>query len=444
MSNFITKRLHSSPFWNKLFKNASIAFFGTTAASVIELISLAVTVQFLEVSAYGLLVLAQQYMILIDGIANFQSWQAVIKFGTDAKVHNDENRLLANMKTGFLVDGVTAVLGMAVALLLLPIVASFLSWSEMLISAAFLFSLEIVFHIEGSSIGILRLFDKFDWVAIHGVVNAALKLLCLSIYIFGPFSCTFFGIVAIYVATDIIKHISLLVVALVFISRKYSIRRLFKTSLQFSDKKMVNFTIWSNLGTTVDIPVKYLDVFIISAVSVEMVAIYKVYKQLLQAFSLLTSPISAAIMPQISELVSRDKSRDAYKAVLKIRNYIAALLVVVFVLCIFAAPTLLELFFGKEYAVNIVLFLALFIIQAYGISYVALHPYFYAIGKVKADTFITLIANLMYLVIAFALVGYIDVYAVLLAMAVQFAISIQSKKIIVSKWLNTTEKGYIT
>ncbi|MBQ9043493.1 MAG: hypothetical protein IJ111_11865, partial [Eggerthellaceae bacterium] len=112
----LAQKLSSSPFWKKLLENAATAFVGTTGANIIELLSLALVVRLMGVTGYAFLVLAQQYMTIIDGLINFQSWQAIIKFGADAQVHNDERRLFADIKAGFIIDGVTAAVGMILAL----------------------------------------------------------------------------------------------------------------------------------------------------------------------------------------------------------------------------------------------------------------------------------------------------------------------------------------
>ncbi len=105
--------------------------------------------------------LALQYMNLIDGIVNFQSWAGVIKYGSEAIVEKREDKLAAIFKSGFIIDIATAGLGSIIALLILPTVANFMHWDSNLVLLAALFSVEILFHLEGTSIGILRLYDKF-------------------------------------------------------------------------------------------------------------------------------------------------------------------------------------------------------------------------------------------------------------------------------------------
>lgn len=429
------------PFWRKLAKNAGTALCGTTGAAFLDYLSLALTIRTLGVLDYGFFVLAQQYMTIIDNLANFQSWSALIKFGSDARAANDEKRLLATIKSGYCVDIATAILGLLLAVALVPLVGYLLAWSDELKFAALIFSLTIVSHVEGSSVGTLRLFDKFKWTAYQAIGSSLFKLGALSCYVF-IFNAPggYLGFACVYVAADIAKHLSLLVISLVFVSKRFGLKNVLGTPFRCLDKSFFKFCLWSNLGSSVDVPVKYLDVYIVELVSVEMVGIYKAYKQVLQLFITLTNPISIALMPQVAELVSKGNAARGYRVVLKIRNLVLALLTPLFVCMIFFSSPLLDFLLGDGFGNNSSLFLILFLLNIISISYVGLHPYFLALGKARETGLIALCANVIYLSVAFLLVGAIGVWSVVLATAIQYAISISSKLLIVRKHLKKEEQ----
>lgn len=435
----IKRKMRGEGFWARLFRNAATALLGTSGAQAIGIITLSILVQSLGVTQYAFFVLGQQYMTVVDALVNFQSWQAIIKFGADAKAKKDDERLFADLKLGILMDVATAVAGTALGLLVLAFVCDLMGWGPEVRLAAYIFSLEIVFHIEGSSIGILRLFDKFQWTAINSIALAIFKLLMVGGYCLLPIQHTMIGYVVVYVATDIANHVSLFFMALFFLHRRFGLKRVLLAPLVRRDREFVPFCLWSNLGTTVDVPVKYLDVFIISAVSVEMVAVYKVFRQALQVFSLLTNPISTAIMPQMSELVSEGEQKRAFNVVLKIRNAICMVMVVCLVGAALLGYPLFSVLFGRVYAVNLPLFLLLLAIHFYGLMYVALHPYFYSLGLAKEVCFVSLVSNVVYLGVAFALVRYLGVYAIALATALQYLSTNLTKVRIVKKKLAELE-----
>ena len=101
--------------------------------------------------------------------------------------------------------------------------------------------------------------------------------------------------VIIYVVTDIISHLILVIMFLTIIHKKWGIRRLLKSKIPENKGQFIKYTIWCTLGDAVDIPVLYLDVFVVSALKLELVTVFKVFKQIISVLSKLAAPIYQAI-----------------------------------------------------------------------------------------------------------------------------------------------------
>lgn len=85
------------------------------------------------------------------------------------------------------------------------------------------FSIEIVFHIEGTSLGILRLFDKFNMTASQSIVSALLKFILLGIYMLRG-GKSLITVVILYVITDIFKHLYLFILAIIVLRKKIGLK----------------------------------------------------------------------------------------------------------------------------------------------------------------------------------------------------------------------------
>lgn len=421
-------------FWNKLLKNVTVLLFGNTAVSLLNFATMVLFIKVLSSEIYGFFVIAQQYMNLIDSILNFQSWQGVIKFGSESILSGKLERLYKEIKCGFFIDIITAVLGMIIGIVLIPIVSKIMGWNKTIEILCVLFSVEILFHIEGTSIGILRLYDRFKYFSIISSITALLQLLMIGgLFLIGYDSIG--GYCVLYIIFDILGKIGIFVAALVILNEELGIRRVFKTNIKDIDVNFLKYTFWANISRIVDIPIGYFDVFIVGMLSYRLVAVYKVYKQIIQIFSKLTIPISAAILPQFTDLVAMGKSKEAYKKVNKIRNYMALLMLVAFLIVVFGGKTLLNLFLGAEFAEHILIFYILFLFYSFSFSYVAIHPYFAAIGKVKSDFFINVISNIIYVLFIILTFKKLDIYAVVLGTGLQFLIYYASKIYICERYL---------
>lgn len=424
--NRIKNAFHND-FWNKLTKNVSIVLVGNGGSSAINLIVTVIMTRLLGNTTYGVFLLALQYMNLIDGIVNFQSWVGVIKYGSDAIVENRKDKLAAIFKSGFIIDIVTAILGTAVALAILPFAIKLMGWQGDLPLLTAIFSLEILFHLEGTSVGVLRLYDKFDYTAKQAIIAAAIKLILIGTYLLAG-GKSIVVVTILYVITDVIKHLLLVIMALYVLRKKMGLKTVAYTSVEILDKSFLKYTIWNNVSYTVDVPVKYFDVFVISLISVDMVAVYKVYKQIIQVFSMLVNPISQAILPQFSELVAKNKTKEALLKVLKIRNAILTVGVVALVCSLFLGKPVFTWVLGKEYGDNLMMFEALFVVQIILMSYTAIHPFFSSLGVANIDFMYTAISNVIYMIVAFSFVKILGVYAIILAMAIQGGFLIMVKK----------------
>lgn len=239
------KRIIKNDFWRKLFKNVMTVLVGNCGSSVINFIITLIMVKSLGNTNYGIFLVALQYMNLIDGVVNFQSWAGVIKYGSEAIVEKRDDKLAAIFKSGFIIDILTAILGMAVAIVILPVIVSFMKWNEELAVIAAIFSIEILFHIEGTSIGVLRLFDKFNLTAIQSIISALAKLVLIGIYVLLG-GKSLIVITILYMLTDVIKHLLLVFLALKVLNERMDIKRVFKSSIHVVDKSFLKYTVWNN------------------------------------------------------------------------------------------------------------------------------------------------------------------------------------------------------
>ncbi len=145
-------------------------------------------------------ILAQQYMLVVNGLVNFQSWQGIIKYGSEAIVSQDDKRLAAIFKFGVVIDLISAVAGMVIAIILVPLVGKMLMWSDQLIVLSLVFSIEIIFRIEGTPKGVLRLLNKFHLTAKHSILVSAFRLLVIcTLYIIGDVTLHQFVMIYVFI-----------------------------------------------------------------------------------------------------------------------------------------------------------------------------------------------------------------------------------------------------
>src|SRR5574344_510889 len=421
------KKIMNDLFWKNMFTNSFWAFAGDSSASVINLIITILLIKLLGNYNYGILILAQSYMSIIDVIFNIQCWKSVIIFGQKSLVNNNQNNFLYYIKVGYIIDIITAMIGAIISYVFARIVGNVFNWTNEMIVCCQIFSFTVFSHLSGTSTAILRLLDKFNLVALQKFLTSIIKLVAFAFLMFANINTNLINATIIYSLTDIIGNLLLVIFALLVILKKYKIKTIL-TSKKTSDiKEFIKLTLWGTLSEIVDIPIQYLDVFIISILSTDLVSVLKVFRQIVNILQKVTSPLQQSLLPQFSELVAQNHIKRSYDVVIKIRNVVLKYGLQLAIVFGVSSILWLKWLYGDIYASYWYVLLIYLIIQTIALSYSTLHTLFLALNYQRESTIYTLVANVIYFIC-----GYIFVYAfgligVVMAAGIQYFISIYLK-----------------
>ncbi len=419
----------------RIIKNTGIIFSGNSTASALSIISFTIMANQLGPESLAILVLAQTYALIINDIFNVQTWESMVKFGSI----KSENEKIANViKTNFVLDFISAIAAFLFAILLVRPVVHILGWDESLIYITSLYSLSILFNITTFTIGIPRLFDKFLSIAKIYVAMASIKLVSILYAMY--FSKPLIFYICVYLFIDILINLLLIVFSIVLLRNTLD-RNWWKTKLKI-DRDQIKFIWWTNLRTIVRIPVRYFDMVVISSViSIKMVGIYKVYKEIAGLISRIGEPVNQSIYPEFTKLIGNN---DIKKAVSITKTTILLLLGVgatMTLSLLLMSKFLVGTVFGVEYLTQINALYVMLIL--FGISFVTvpINSLFIAAGFAKFNFYIVLFTNTMYLFTAFYFGKFIGIYGVILAYALQMILNKALKIYLLNKcsndWSNT-------
>ena len=434
IKNTISK-IKSDEFWKSLFKNSFIAVIGEGGASFINFFVIILLIKLIGSEGYGILTLAQTYMTIVDTLLNLQCWRSVIKYGEEAKIKNKVEEFYGYIKFGTIIDVVTAIIGTVVCFLLVSVIGSLLNWNSLTIISAKIFSLVIISHFSGTPIAVLRMENKFNLVSIQKILASSIKLITLLIILFSNGSISVLNGVIIYAVTDIISNLILVIMAVWVIHKNYGLRKILKSKFPKKTKEFSKFTLWTSLSDITDIPVNYFDVFIISQLSLELVSVFKVFKQIIALISKMATPIYQAIFPQFSKLTASDKLDVAYNAVKKIQKFVVMYILPILIVVGLTSYYWLNIIFDSFYSNYWYVLLFYIIIHTISISYTTIHPLFISMGKVKEDFIYVLITNVLYFIFALILVNYLGMLGIVISYAVQSFSIILLKKLNIEKVL---------
>ena len=411
----------------KIIRSSGIIIFGNSAASAFNLISFTIVANRLGPTSLGLLVLTQTYVSIVNDIFNVQTWESMVKFGSD---ETQGSNMQSVIKLNSILDGASAVVAFIFALMLVKPVVYLFHWDASLVTIISLYSLSILFRLTSFTIGLPRLFNRFYALAKIQVVLAILKLFFVLYTLVYAQPLLYY--VVVYLGFDILSNLLVII---------YSVKLLrdnvgpdwWRKTLHINRNQAL-FIWWSNLRTIIRIPVRYLDMIIISSVmSMKMVGIYKVYKEIAGMMDKVSDPINVAIFPEFSKLIGKNSIgktlSTAKKSIILLGCASAAITLFLLAISKFA----IGMIFGPEYLEHIrALYLILIL---YGISFVLvpINSLFLAAGFAKYSFYIVLTTNTIYLFTAFLLGKAIGIYGIVAAYGVQMVLNQGSKVFLMKK-----------
>jgi O-antigen/teichoic acid export membrane protein len=390
------ERLH------KFLKNAGILFSGNVGASILGLLSLSITAHALGSQGLGMLVLITTYVLVVDKLINFQSWQALIKYGAEALEQGRPEDFKSLIKFGFLLDLSTALAGAIVAASAAQYISRWLSWDADAGFMAVVYSFTIAFHIAGTPTAILRLFDRFKLFALITVIGALIKVVGVLVAFLG--GAGLWAFVLIWALADISRMVLLIAISVsVLRERRYfSLRKSSTRGISTRFPGIWGFVITTNLNASIRMASREADVLIIGALlNPTSVGLYKVAKQIASILGIVTDPLYQAIYPELARLRASNDIANLMK--LSVRSGLVAGCVALLMwgsIAVVAEPLLFHLF-GPEFvsARAVMLWYAMAIVVA--VIGFPLQPLMLAFGRPKQSLWIHVFSTWVYLSLLF-------------------------------------------
>lgn len=161
----------------RMLANALLLLGGKSVSGLLSLGTMALAVRALGLEHYGILVLIHTYAVTVGEISKFQSWQAILRYGTPALENGrfeDFRRLLTFT---LLLDGGSAIAGTALAVGAAWFIGPLLGWPADVVPLGAVYGLSVAFAVMATPVGLLRLYDRFDLLAAQNAVESAVRLI---------------------------------------------------------------------------------------------------------------------------------------------------------------------------------------------------------------------------------------------------------------------------
>lgn len=358
---------------------------------------------------FGTLSMIQAYIGTVTVLCGPESWQALIKYGTNALALQKRDEFLGYIRISFLLDFIGAFVTMGLSIAGAYIVSRWFDWNQEIIFLAILSGASAIFNLTGTPTGILRILNRFSLFTVQQTVTAVLGL-TLTVTAWWLDLGLMGFMLAILVATAS-GNIILFIMSLVVLKRENF--GPFWMAPMRNKREFLRFSWWSHLSLIQSIPLTHLDIIIASKfISLEAAGVYKFTKQVTQIMTHLTSAVYRAVYPQFTGLVADRKNKEALRYAMKIGVIIFLIIAPPSILLASTSYWWLRLF-GESFHFGWLALSIFLLLKMFTLPRIVINPMFIAMGYVRANAAILLVANVVYLGLAwpmatrFGLIGLI-------------------------------------
>ena len=415
---------------DRVIKNSGIVLSGNVMASGLSFVSFTIMANQLGAELLAYLVLAQTYILIVNDLINVQTWESMIKFGSYT---NDPGRSASIIKTNLAIDIISAIAAFALALSLATAVVGLLDWNEQIVGIISLYSISILSKITCLTVGIPRLFNKFKHISAFQVLVSLVKLILVIVASLSSQGLIVY--VYIYFISEILLN-GLLIVFSIFLINKELNPEWWKEKITI-DRDQIRFIWWANLRTITRIPVRYFDMIVIGSVmSLQMVGIYKVYKEIASVVKKIQDPINQTIYPEFTKLLANQKITKTANIAKKTIFLLTGLSAVITTILLLTSSIIVEKFFGPEYLIEINALYALIIVYLLSFITVPINSLFVAAGFAKLAFYLLVFTNILYLVSAFVFGIEYGIYGIVGAYLIQLVFNRGLKIYLLKKYIH--------
>lgn len=166
---------HAHDPMRRVLGNFGFLVRGRGVAAVMSLGATTLMARVLGPTEFGMVVLIQAYALLMRGLLDFRSVEAVVRYGVPAHDAGDTRTLRRLIKVCRRVDRRASLAATALALIVAPLIGPLMGMDRDHVILLCAYSLVLLTTGNGTAKGILRLFDQFDVLGRQMTIGPAIR-----------------------------------------------------------------------------------------------------------------------------------------------------------------------------------------------------------------------------------------------------------------------------
>ena len=315
----------------RVASNAGLMVGSKGLAAIFGLLGLLIASKSISIATLGIILFLHSYHLLFAQLATFQAWQTIIRFGMEDIQNDDPNSLAKLIKFGYKLDIISAVIAFAAAVAFFPIfillqntfptvfdkLPEDIDMRSLYPIAIFYCSL-LLLRNRGASIGVFRLFDRFDVLAWHGMIMTGVRL--VGVIIAALMGAGLEGYLIAWFVGSLVDYLALPVLAGIELAKRNFLAQIWRTkSSIFHARKGVWPFVWkANIDSSLAASNVHLPVLLVMGVFGPVwVTVYRWAEEIAKLLSEGFKLLDQVIYPELAKMVSAGEAAKIWRLVMR-------------------------------------------------------------------------------------------------------------------------------
>lgn len=378
-----------------LLKNSSYLGVSKAIGGVCGVATLAFAARGLGVVLFGTLILISSYVKAVSGVAKFQSWQLIVRYGGHGVAHGQPEDFRAATGFAFALDLISGFGGMVIGAALLPLIGSWSGIHHEYLWMSVIYCTLLPTMASATPTGVLRALDRFDLISWGGTAQPISRAVLAGVAYLAD--APFAAYVAVWYVTELFDDLLLWFLAWRELRRTGHLKRIRPTLKPAALPGAWRFAIHVNLTSSIDAvwgPIGRLAVG--GLLGAAGAGLFRLASELADGAQKPADLLARAFYP---EVVRMDlSSKKPWKLMLRSSVLIGGVAVFAIILLLLGGKPLISLLFGKAFLGAYGPLIILMAVPLMGVFGFALVPMLYALGRSGAPLKAKALGSLIFFV----------------------------------------------
>jgi len=381
--------------FRSLLKNTGYLSLSKIVAALCGVATLAFAGRGLGVLLFGTLILITSYIKAVSGIAKFQSWQLIVRYGGHGVAHGDPEHFKVATGFAFALDMVSGIGGMLVAAAVLPFIGTWVGISAEYLWLGMFYCTLLPIMSSATPDGVLRVLDRFDLISWSGTLSPIVRAILAGLAFASGASFPVY--VAIWFVTDLIGNLYPWFLGWRELKRHGLLEGIRPTLRPAALSGAWRFAIDVNLATSVQAVWGPIGRLVVGGLlGPAGAALFRVASVLADSAQKPADLLGKAFYPEIMRMDLT--SKQPWKLMLRGSAMVSAVAILAILILLIGGKPLMILLFGKAFIGAYEPLVILMVIPFLGIFSFPLTPMLYALGRSDAPLKAKLLGSAMFFI----------------------------------------------